>query len=225
MQFMSSIRCRWSNAVDSVVDKRENSGSLNDKALVRLVGAFGSLEANWSQVPGAVRTRIHALLGKADSGFFIGHRFFATGFPCDPDIRLKYVAILDKFSMEQVDFLLMRPFHCEQFVKPALGFLRESRSFCTSEENLRRLANLSKLLNLTNLEAISEMILSNDQIKLASDMPSLLLSMHAETNFIGGSAEDWNKLAAELGKKYGLSHSSDSDGYYAYPELQQAVNS
>ena len=211
---------RFDFAVESVLAKREQGGRLGDRELVRAVGAFGTFDAMWKRLPTTSRMRLIALLKVASLDFLVEERFFASGPPSDEEVRDVYIGILANVSLDEVDNQLNRPYDRGQWAEKALTFLAESSNYRGAEANMRRVLKTTEAFQLRHVETFADVILHNDQVRVASDMPSLTLKALQDTVKTVGARQVWVDLAAELKARNHADPSGSSD-YYSYDGLTE----
>jgi len=212
----------FTSTLTSVLEKREASG-ITDESLVRFVGTLGSLNASWRSLPNSARLRMLALVSNQsiETTFFMRERFFASGLPTDAEVRIRYLDVIDRLTAEQVDAQMKRPYPRQQWVYTSIRFLEESRNFRSAESNMRRVLRVSDVLHRRDITALGKAIIGNSQVRLASEMPTLLLTLFLDTRAIDGAREEWVTISEQLTQMN--RDDENGDPYYSYSDLNDAL--
>lgn len=203
----------------TILRSREASGGMDDPTLLRMVGAFGAMEVTWDIVSPTTRLRVVSLLRSSSADALLEHRAFASGSPHNEEVRIEYMNALKRLDEDSLELLTRKPYPKNQFVQRSIELLRDSLSFRSAEIRMRRVLRLADDLALDDLQEVAQAVCTNDQLRLASDMPELLRNLARETDGISGARQVWADMGATLHSKWVAHHPGEPDGYYSYAFL------
>lgn len=207
-----------SEALTSVVMKREQGRGLTDDELLRFTGNLGDMQLAWQALPGASHVRVHEALKSTPVQQLVDHRVFACDLAGEAkDIVETRLADLDSRQLAEV--IGQSP--GLRYVGAAIDALRESASYREAEERMQTLViPLAAVLTAAQIREVLDCFRANPQVRRAYQMPPLLVQFFEKTeSAFTDCYADWYDLADWLADT-----ARDPEDYYAYPDLWARVH-
>lgn len=208
------------DALASVITKREQGAGLVDTEFLCFTANLGDMQLAWEALPGSSHSRVREVLKNIPVEQLIEHRIFARSLAEEAQHIVEgRLSDLNREQLAEVIGLAADP----RFTDLAINEFRESPEYSEAEQNMESLVlPLAPVMTTGQVREILDAIRSNPQIRMAVEMPALLVQFfdRAEPQF-AGCYRDWYDLTDWL---LTTAPHSDPDHYAAYPELWTRVH-
>jgi hypothetical protein len=205
--------------LDAVVTRREQTSGLSDLQLLRFVGRLGDLGGAWRGLPTTSHPRVLAALKAADVADLLAVRALSVAVP-QAEVASALQGRLDELDAETLATVIATG-PAPPLVAHAIAKLSESGGWRTGESRMNDLIlPLASHLDLEQLRAVHEVLKENDQVRRASGMPPLMLTLLNKTVTIPGAIRAWREISDWL-KAQG--RDDDPNDWYAYPQLARVI--
>lgn len=201
-------------AVRDVLGRRRDS--IEEDQLCRAAGTLGWLDATWDSLGTENVTRLKQLLIWHNIDKLVGSGTFLSGIPDHVELKEPYMQALARLDNEQLFRLVGWSSHEKsQFVPIRLSAFKAAGSFREAESIAVAVLQLTGCLKTDDLRTLSQAFVENNQIHLASAMPTHMSSLVRATLEVDGARSIWTDMYQQFhATKYkGL---NDSGRHYAY---------
>ena len=198
-------------ALQTVLQKYETRGRLDDEALIRSVGAFGAFSEYKSLLPETAVLRTGECLENMHIDDLVSANLFVSGRPYDKEFAETYDVAMSKINREQLEFIFTQTPHREHLVRRVIQIIGASASFAGAVKNVNLLTDVAPFLTPESIRDLGIAIVENedDQIIPARDMEESLIAAFMKSDRDNMPlVSEWVKLAEELQQK------ADPERYY-----------
>ncbi|MFA1551475.1 hypothetical protein [Actinomadura chokoriensis] len=215
----------FTQAVSSVIRKREEGAGLKDNELLAFVGRLGDMGEAWEAFPEVSGVRAVSAVQHAPIEDLIKYDVFhadMTGHPAAQAISER----AETLNQPQLLSVIEGGSLSSCIIDGALEYFRDSRSYREAEFNMANLVlPVTPEFTLEHLEQVKSAFLSNAQINRAADMPELMVELFRDTNhLLPSSAKMWHELRKAIEEMNGITDFDLSeDDHYHYVKLRALI--
>ncbi|MBL7284684.1 hypothetical protein FPH17_09300 [Corynebacterium godavarianum] len=211
----------FNEALESVLLNWEDSGKLDDDALIRAVGTFGAYQVFWDLLPSTAERRASTLIAGADDRKLLTHGFLVGGVPLRDEYASRWRNILGTLNADDLVGLQGLAAQHDLLLKRAFELVEESGNFRAAEANLRVIETFASWLRPQHIEALEYAIKHNDydQVRLAAATEAILMSILDQQVEPEKAKGAWASLAEWLS----MQGEKDGGFDYRYLDLRDAV--
>lgn len=230
------------NCVQNVLRKKRDSRTLDEDTLLRFVGVAGHIQSFWLSLEDDELMQVKALLKNRrvsafdrsiepftaglGTSFLVDLDVFASGYPADRRVVPAYSDALTRLQMDPfgtVDMIERSTYGVESLFPVALECLRRSKKFSISEHLIRGLLALSDDLSAGHIRELGTIILGNEQVLLAPDIPTYLDNLYYASSSSSDKKIAWSAIASELHEAYAKQH-PDEDAANPFSDLLEKAS-
>ena len=210
------------DALSTVVTRREEGPGLSDDELLRFTGNLGDMPLAWQALPDASHVKVYETLKNAGVQQLVDHGIFACALTAEA--REAVDARLGELDDIQLAGVIGQDPDSRRFGHASIAAFQQSQ---TNDDATRIMDTLVLPLARTMTDRQVRSVLSclqdNPQVRMAADMPPLFSEFfdRAEDTF-ARCYEDWFTLVQWLAD---TAPHRDSASHFAYPQLWARVHS
>jgi hypothetical protein len=209
-----------SEALASVVTKREQGAGLVDTEFLCFTANLGDMQLAWEALPESSHSRVREVLKNVPVEQLIEHGIFARDLAEEArHIVESRLTDLDREQLAEVIGQAAEP----RFADLAINEFRESPEYSEAAQNMESFVlPLAPVMTADQVREILDAVRGNQQIRMAVEMPALLVQFFDRTEpRFAECYREWYDLTDWL---IDTAPHSDQDHYAAYPELWTRVH-
>jgi hypothetical protein len=208
------------DALSTVVTRREEGPGLSDDDLLRFTANLGDMALAWQALPDASHVKVYETLKNADVQQLVDQGIFACALIAEAreavDVRLEE---LDDVQLSEV---IGQDPDSRRFGASAIAALQQSRTNDAATRIMDTLVlPLARTMTHEQVRSVLTCLQDNPQVRMAADMPPMFTEFFDRTGDTFASCyDDWLTLVQWLAD---TAPHRDSANHFAYPELWARV--
>lgn len=209
-------------ALSTVVTRREEGPGLSDDELLRFTANLGDMPLAWQALPDASHVKVYETLKNAGMQQLVDHGIFACALTAQA--REGVDARLSELDDVQLAEVISQDPDSRRFGHAAIVALQQSKTNNDATRIMDTLVlPLARMMNQGQVRSVLACLQDNPQVRMAAGMPPLFAEFFDRAGDTFASCyDDWFGLVQWLAD---TAPHRDPANHFAYPELWDRVHS